>query len=59
MLASPSAPFLATPWASHAGAALGVSFTLALTLTLVAIDAWESEELKVLPVLSTWRLSYG
>jgi len=57
MLASPSVSFLATPWASHAGVALGVNFTLALTL--VAVDARESKELKVSPVLSTWRFSYG
>ena len=39
MLASPSAPFLATPRASHAGVALGVIFTLALTLTLALANA--------------------
>ena len=66
---------LATPTTSHAGVAfyafpgvafcafpgdaLGVNFTLALTLTLVLVDAWDSEELKLSPVLSTWRFSYG
>jgi len=39
MLAPPFAPFLATPRASHAGVALGIIFTLALTLTLALVDA--------------------
>jgi len=30
---------LASPWASHAGVALGVIFTLTLTLTLALVDA--------------------
>ena len=39
MLASPSAPFLATPRAFHAGITLDVIFTLVLTLTSALADA--------------------
>ena len=59
MLASSFRSFQATPRASHANVALGVVLTLALTLTSALVDAWDSEELKVSPVPSTWRFLYG
>ena len=45
--------------ASHASIALGVVLTLALILTSALVDAWDGEELKVLPVPSTWLFLYG
>ena len=57
-LASSFMSFQATPRASHASVALGVVLTFALILTSALVDAWDNEELKVLPVPSTWRFLY-